>query len=287
MFRRARTSSKTPQPRRTPRAAIMPAPIGAFTLIEVLVGVAIIAVLLSISGLALNHLVDGSVMAQAKNALLVHARVARSYAVTHRIETMLVVNPLNGRFEIWYLNPPTQGGNWDPLSSGGPAEPWKTDGCMFAPVLNSSARLPVEGDGRPAVLVSPIDYSERPRDASPTGAILDNLTWAAVCFNETGDLVIRTRRIPTKMNSDRLDDGSPNLSQVPLVDGTDSPITSARGFVISDASKLHDVLGEYGVTSNDLVNGWLMATRPTGRYAQAAVTIVLNRFSGDEIAGGF
>ena len=63
MFRRARTSPRLPRPGRTVRADTMPVSIGGFTLIEVLVGVAIIAVILSISGLALNHLADGSVMA--------------------------------------------------------------------------------------------------------------------------------------------------------------------------------------------------------------------------------
>jgi len=270
-----------------------------FTLIEILVGVLIISILLSISGVAIRQLADSSVLAQARNAVITYAQVARSYAVTNHIETMLVVNPYNGQFEIWYLNPPAQGGKWDPLSSGDPTDPAQlsmTDGTMFGPVLDASARLPLDGDGRPAALVSPIDYEERPHDSTdPAGDQMDNLVWAAFCFNENGHLVLRTRRIATRTftlpngwpnpNPNRLRDASPDLALLPLVSGNDAPITSTCGFVISDMSKLRAAVGEAGMSPSDLVNDWLMWTRQGERYADHSATVVLNRFSGEQLQG--
>ncbi|MBN2561188.1 MAG: prepilin-type N-terminal cleavage/methylation domain-containing protein [Phycisphaerae bacterium] len=270
-----------------------------FTLAEVLVGVVIVAILLSITGLAFRGLTESSVLAQARNAVVTYAQVARSYAMANHIETMLVVNSYNGRFEIWHLNPPPQGGRWDPLSSGdssNPAELHKTDGYMLAPVLDASARMPLDGDGRPAAVVNPIDYEDRPTTGSDADQDLDNLMWAAFCFDENGQLVIRTRRIATRRyflddgetpnpNANRLEDGSPNLRLNPLVDGDDTPITSTSGFVISDFSKMRSVLDEDYVTPQELAD-WLQQTRPGGRYEKAAATVVLNRFSGDQLGGG-
>lgn len=257
-----------------------------FTLVELLVSVAIIGILLGISGIALRRLTEGSVLAQARNAVLTYAQVARSYAVSNHIETMLVVNPHNGRFEIWHLNPPAQGGKWDPLSSGDetlPEELGKTDGYRFAPVLDAAARLPMDDNDHPAAAVHPIDYEDRPTAAGPE--YKDNLTWAAFCFNENGHLVIRTRRIATRPGMNRLVDGSPDLLRVPLVEVNDTPITSTRGFVISDASKMEIVLGAVGVTPLELVNDWLMLTRPGAPYSAFASTVVLSRFSGEQLVG--
>jgi hypothetical protein len=278
-------------------------------LAEVLIGVVIITVLMSISGLAFRRLTESTILAQSRNAVLTYAQVARSYAVANHLETMLVFNPHNGRFEMWYLNPPAQGGSWDPQSSGDPdgtATDWleRTDGYMFAPVLNSSASLPLDGRGRPAALVSPIDYGEsvyRPAPSSdPGGRYMDNLTWAALCFDEDGHLVVRTRRIATRLyhlpngapnpNANRLVDETPDLTRVPLVVGGangDTPITSTRGLVISDYAKLRSVLSEANASPRDLVQGWLRLTRPGQRYANHAVTVVLNRFSGHRLAEDF
>jgi hypothetical protein len=275
----------------------------------VLIGVVIISVLISISGLALRRLTESTILAQARNAVLTYAQVARSYAVANHIETMMVVNPHNGRFEIWYLNPPAQGGSWDPLSSGDPANPASdplrmTDGYMFAPVFDTSAGLPLDGNGRPAALVSPIDYDDpvyRPAPSSdPDGRYMDNLTWAAFCFDEDGQLVVRTRRIATRTyhlssgafnpNANRLVDESPDLARVPLVVGGangDTPITTTRGLVISDYAKLRSVLSLKTASPQDLVQGWLMLTRPGERFANHAVTVVLNRFSGHQLAEDF
>ncbi len=272
-----------------------------FTLVEVLISVAIIGILLSIVGLAVRHLTDKSALAQAKNAVLIHAQVARSYAMNHHIETMLVVNPYNGRFEIWYLNPPAQGGSWDPLSGGDASEPEQlaaTDGYMFSPILDTSARLPLDGNNRPAALVSPIDYENRAPAGPPNQQDKDNLTWAAFCFDEHGHLVIRTRRIATQTyydpggglngNANRLIDGSPDLSLMPLVDVNDTPITSTRGFVISEMTKAESVVGDWRATAaSTLVEDWLKLTRPGEAYAVFAETIVLGRYSAGQLAGDF
>lgn len=270
---------------------------GGFTLIEVLISVAIIGILVSIAGLSMRGLSDRSVLAQAQNAVLAYAQVARSYAVTHQIETMFVVNPMNGRFEIWHLNPPAQGGTWDPLSDFSP------DGYAFAPVLDPSARLPLDGNGVPMALVSPIDYTGGTPPWRPTSGglaterYMDNFKWTAVCFDEHGQLVIRTRRIATRTflypdgtpraNPNRTSDETPDLTIRPLVIGGtngDTPITSTCGLVISDLTKLRTAVDVKQVTPEQLVDDWLLETRPGGRYSPFAITVVLNRYSGDQQA---
>ncbi|MFH1418340.1 MAG: prepilin-type N-terminal cleavage/methylation domain-containing protein [Planctomycetota bacterium] len=266
----------------------------AFTLVEWIVVMAIVAILFSIAGMAFRGAAASSVMAQAKNALVTYTQVARSYAVANHIETMLVVNPHNGRFEIWHLNPPVDGGPWDPQSGGdATVDPEKTDGYEFAPVLDPAARLPQTPMGKPAAIVNPIDYNQRPLNDDDRS--YDNLTWAAFCFDEEGQLVIRTRRIATRTylrrngnlepNPNRLEiDATPDLTLDTLVDGDDTPITSTRGFVISDAPLMMKALGG-SFTPASLVNDWLLRTREGEYYRPFAETIVLNRFSGQQLTG--
>ena len=271
-----------------------------FTLVEWAVVIGIMGILMAMGTFAFRDVREGAVLAQARNALLTHAAIARNYAVANHIETMLVVNPYNGRFEIWHLNPPPHGGIWDPQS--GTAAPALTDGYAYAPVLDAAAGLPLDGNGAPMAVVHPIDYDDatyRPTD--PSEQSLDNLTWAAFCFDENGKLVIRSRRIATRSflfrngfarpasQRNRLPDETPNLklldvSPFVLVDGSDTAITSTRGFVISDLTKMSTVIGT-APTASELMNSWLMQTRPGGRYAQFAETIVLDRFSGQRLAG--
>src|SRR5262245_57557324 len=104
----------------------------AFTLVELATVMVIIAILLSLSGLAFRKVTEGNVLAQARNMVVTYARTARAYAIANRIETMMVVNPFNGRFEIWYLHANADGGLSDPLSVTVP------DGYRFAPVFDSS-----------------------------------------------------------------------------------------------------------------------------------------------------
>jgi len=267
-----------------------------FTLVEWLVTMAILVILLAAGSFAFRDVRESGILAQAKNALLTYVSVARNYAVANHIETMLVVNPFNGRFEIWHLNPPVDGGVWDPTST----QPLLTDGYAYAPVLDASAAVPLDSKGRPLAAVHPIDYDDslyRPTD--PGDENLDNLTWTAFCFDENGKLVIRTRRIATRTyrfrngtlrpaaQRNRLEDETPDLSLLPpgpLVDIQDTAITSARGFVISQRLKMDAVLGDQPTAAN-LVNQWLIETRPGGKYRKFAQTVVLDRFSGRELAG--
>lgn len=278
----------------------------AFTLVEMLIVIAIISTLMSISTYAFSKARETNVLAQARNAVLTYAKLARSYAIANQIETMMVVNPFNGRFEIWHLNPPPGGGPWDPLSSG-TAIPF-TDGYACAPVLDSGARLPVDANGRPLAVVHPIDFGDdetRPY-LTDNDQNFDNNTWAAFCFDKTGKLVVRTRRIATRTytlrdgttrnaaDRNRLIDESPDFTvfDVPpfvMVRGgasPDTPITSTLGFVISEGPKMRQVLGPRP-TSLDIVNNWLIQTRPGGRYADFADTVLLNRYTGDDLVGAF
>lgn len=281
----------------------------AFTFIEMLVSVAIISILVTISALGFRKIAESNTLAQARNAVLTYAKIARSYAVANHIETMFVVNPFNGRFEIWHANPPVFGGAWSILSEG--LVPPLSDGYAFAPILDSGARLPMDSDGRPLAAVHPIDYADvpvtRPTAADGQERNIDNFTWAAICFDANGELVIRTRRIATRTYTkrdgtprdlpgppvlrNRLIDETPDLSiyaagnpmVINGVDG-DTPITSSIGLVISEASKMRQAIGSDSITDPSvLVNNWLLKTRTGQPYAAFADTIVLNRYSGHQL----
>ena len=291
----------------------------AFTLIELIVVVALMSILLGIVTLAFRSLTDGAVVEQARNTIITYARLARSYAMANEIETMMVVNPYNGHLELWHLNPSAQGGVWDPISSYDPSSqqfgnPRLADGYVFAAIFDSGARLPTSG-GVPKVAVHPIDFYDfsnpnqsaaylRPVFADSEGRNLDNLIWPAFCFDAGGRLVIRTRRIATRVGlqpiANRLPDGRLDISflrdpNIPprerfLVRGGangDTAITSTVGFVISDVSAMADVLPP-NPTPKELVDEWLVHTIPGqtgGTDAESfSTTVILNRYSGHELA---
>lgn len=301
-----------------------------FTLLELMVVIAIMAILTTIATLVFRSATNSAILAQAHNTLGAYARLARSYAIANQIETMMVVNPYNGRIELWHANPPKSGGDWSPnsiydgASGPGPANPvaW-ADGFAFAPVFDSGAKLPVDGSGRPRVAVHPIDFYDyannvalRPTVADAAERNIDNLTWAALCFDPNGSLVTRTRRVATRSFltragstrsfPNRLPDGQPDL-KIPVdpnlppgrrfivyagVDG-DSPITSTHGFILSDAERMRQRLGD-NPQPLDLVNEWLRYTIAPAQgdstaalqanVSDAADVMVFNRFSGQEVA---
>ena len=285
-----------------------------FTLLELAITVAVITVLLVTGSLAFNSVRRSSSMAQARNAVLTYAGVARSYAIANQIETMLIVNPYNGRFEIWHLNPPVDGGPWDPYSRG--FTPGTTDGYAFAAVLDGGARLPVDGDGAPLVYVNPIDYQERPR-IDGVQQDYDNLIWTAFCFDESGMLVTRSRRIATRTaialdgtlttfpfvnrvshNADtsldqsqmpdlRLLDATLTPGPLALVTGDDSLITSTRGFVLSERRSLESTIGK-SFTVNQLAGngGWLMQTRYGEQFRNFTEEVLLDRYSAEAVIRG-
>jgi len=309
---------------------------GGFTLIELMVVISIIAVLSVIATLVFRSATDGALLAQSHNTIVSYARLARSYAIANQIETMMVVNPHNGRIELWHANAPVSGGTWDPTSRYDPTQgftltnnPAWTDGYAFANVFDSGAQLAVDGSGKPRVAVHPIDFydfvnNQITRGTSGTATAeqnIDNLTWAALCFDPSGNLVTRTRRIATRsyflrdgtLRSDtggvpnRLPDGqvdqtvltnqSLNANFRHIVMGGvqgDSPITSTQGFVISDADRMRRLLGDNPAPA-DIVNEWLRRTLApragidtaadiSASVAEFADIIVFNRFSGQEAA---
>jgi len=274
-----------------------------FTLLELAVVMTIVAILLTLSTFAFRGIRDGGVQAQAKNAILTYAAIARNYAVANHIETMFVVNPYNGRFEIWHLNPPAQGGPWDPFSGGDITNPQFADGYAYAAVLDKSAGVPVDGTGKPLAAVFPVDYDDidyRPTLNTPQNT--DNLIWTAFCFDENGRLVTRTRRIATRSfkyrdgsnrpaaERNRIVDESPALVLLeeapvqPLVTGADTAITSTRGFVICDWGKAEMVVGQ-APTPDDLVTRLLLETQPGRPLKHIAETVMLDRISGQPLAG--
>jgi prepilin-type N-terminal cleavage/methylation domain-containing protein len=267
----------------------------AFTLIELMVVISIIAVLATITTLVFQSATDGALLAQAHNTLVSYAKLARSYAIANQIETLMVVNPHNGRIELWHANAPASGGTWDPTSRFDPTaainaatnnEAW-TDGYTFANVFDSGAQLAVDSSGRPRVAVHPIDFydfvnNQATRGQSGTATNeqnIDNLTWAAVCFDPSGSLVTRTRRVATRTYL--LRDGTlrSNSGGIPtrLPDGQIDTATPANP------------------APNDIVNLWLRHTLSpragvdtaadvAANVSEFADIIVFNRFSGQEAA---
>ncbi|MBK8268844.1 MAG: prepilin-type N-terminal cleavage/methylation domain-containing protein [Planctomycetes bacterium] len=273
----------------------------AFTLVELLVVVTLISIMLALSAFTFRSIRDSGQMAMAKNAILTYAGVARSYAIEHHIETTMAINPYNGRFEIWHLNPPAQGGAWDPFSGG--ISPPFTDGYAFAPVLDRAASLPVDSSGRPAVAVFPVDYDDPAyRPTANTEPNLDNLMWTMFCFDENGRMVTRTRRIATRSfnyrdgtpravgSRNRLPDETPDLSLLEmspaqaLVMQADTAVTSTRGFVICDWTKAVSVVGA-SPTPIELITGLLREMRPGRRFSQLGETILMDRYSAKELVG--
>lgn len=308
----------------------------AFTLIELMVVISIIAVLASITTLVFKSATDGALLAQAHNTLVSYARLARSYAIANQIETMMVVNPHNGRIELWYANAPASGGVWDPTSRFDPTAAYNAvtnnaawaDGYAFANVFDSGAQLAVDSSGKPRVAVHPIDFfdfvnNQPMRGVSATATAeqnIDNLTWAALCFDASGSLVTRTRRIatrsyllrdgtlrsstggvPNRLPGGQIDQATPYNHSDPrwhyiVLGGAqgDSPITSTQGFIISDADRMRRVLGD-NPAPIDIVNLWLrhtLAPRPgvdpaadiAANVSEYADIVVFNRFSGQEAA---
>lgn len=273
----------------------------AFTLIELLVVIALMSILLTLSAFTFRNVQESGQMAMAKNAVLTYVSVARSYAIEHHIETVMAVNPYNGRFEIWHLNPPAQGGAWDPFS-GGMAAPF-TDGYAFAPVLDRAASLPIDSSGRPSVTVFPVDYDDPAyRPTANTEQNVDNLIWTLFCFDENGRMVTRTRRIATRSfryrdgtarpvgSRNRLPDETPDLTLremlpvQPLVTQADTAVTSTRGFVICDWTK---AISQFGTspTPVELVTALLREMRPGRRYSQLGEAILLDRYSAKALVG--
>lgn len=270
----------------------------AFTLLEVLIVVALVAIALGIVSLAFRKLGESNRMNVAVGTLTQYAALARAYAIEHDIETMLVVNNVNGRLELWHKNPPPVGGTWDPLSAGTP------NGYVYAPVLDSTASLPIGTDGRPMVVVHPIDYDAvvdgagtRLRDTAPNQENFDNLMWPAVVFDSQGRLVQVLRRFATRLPVDytggpnpvtinRRADGTPNVGSVapnPIyeVDFNDSRVTSTTGFVVSDRGKYEEQLTTLFPLPQDIVNVWLARARNFHDFVRY---VVISPWSGRELA---
>lgn len=305
-----------------------------FTLIELLVTIAIVVIVLSVATLSFSRITQATALVTAANTITTQVAFARSYAINNQIETMLVVNPYNGRLEIWHLNPPPRGGPWDPYSRGDGTvntpnnpppdyRPPYTNGYAFAPVLNASVALPLDSDGVPLVAVFPFDFDATIGVGGPplrvnslsspsdTRQNRDNLNWVCLCFDPQGRLVQRARRIATRSKFDetyfgvvpnRRDDGTPDTSFQPpqlvaggsandgnkyVVDIRDTLLTSTNGFIVTDRRRMDQVLRMPSPTPQQLMDpnsGWLPRTRPGGDLASFAQTVLLNPWSGAELA---
>lgn len=78
----------------------------AFSLTEMIVVIGIIALLAGVATVSWKAATAQSVRSLAINTLTGYIGVARGYAMANRIETMLVINPFDGRLELWRANPP-------------------------------------------------------------------------------------------------------------------------------------------------------------------------------------
>jgi len=216
----------------------------AFTLTELLVTISIIVLVLGMATTSFRGLGESNTLVTALSALKTYAGVTRLYAVENKIECMMVVNPVSGRFELWHSNAPSDGSAWDIYSRGdGTAAiiPFlnqgfdrvpNTNGYAFAQVFDAGAGLPVDSDGQPLVAVFPIDWDvlltgggQPLRVNSLSGPANDaynndNLKWVAVAFDAQGRLVQRARRIATRVG----------LESAPEIDRWSPPRASNRTY---------------------------------------------------------
>ena len=153
-----------------------------FTLIELMVVVAIIAILLVITGAAWRSITQSSTEDKAINAVSTYAAVARNYAMRHQLETILTIEPKTGQLDMFV---------WDTVGDASIPEPPNAR-YIHVPVLDDSAKLPIKG-GVPAVQIAPIDHAEQRYNDPPAGDRRDgrNLSVLTLCFNPQGQLVER------------------------------------------------------------------------------------------------
>lgn len=178
----------------------MPRKSKGFTLIEVLVVAAIIAVLVGVASLSWKTLTASGLDAQAVNTLAKHAAVARSYALQYRIETILAIEPPTNpsskpRMRLFVHNPPIHGGTWTHRVWNEDLRQWEhmpgivgirvtrhdKDATEFyyVPVLGDTAVLPAD------LAVAPV--------ASAGITTTPNTTWTALCFDGNGKLFRRSK----------------------------------------------------------------------------------------------
>ncbi len=153
-----------------------------FTLIELVVAVAIIVLLLIAVGAAWQSITGSSVEQKAINTISAYAAVARTYAMRHQLETVLTIDPRTGQLDLFVWD---THGHIDPDPNYNVAPNIR---YVHAPVLDDAARLPNRADpNRPdnlEVRIAPIDYAD-------AGWIREALSRFALCFDAHGRLVAR------------------------------------------------------------------------------------------------
>lgn len=266
----------------------------AVTLVEVLVTTAIIVIIFGVVTLAFRKLADTSAVTTAVSTLTTYASVARAYAQENNVETLMVVNPVNGRLELWHEDP----AGFDPYSQ------------QYVPFFDSTVTLPLDSNGKPLVVVHPIDFNvlvdgtTRLRDTvdDPQGRNRDNMNWVAVAFDPEGRLVSRMHRFATRVDvgnpgtpyidrygrvSNRRVDGMPDYKrEMPTmyaIDGNDSLIATTRGFIVSDRPKFQAEVRNTDPPPADVVTFWLNRLRTDAELAKFAREVVLNPNSGRDL----
>jgi len=152
-----------------------------FTLIELVVAVAIIALLLISVGAAWRSITESSVELKAINTISAYAAVARTYAMRHQLETVLTIDPRTGQLDLFV---------WDTAGEA------STSNIRYvhAPVLDDAARIPNRGDpNRPDnlyVRIVPIDYDDC-KYAGGDPRMGTNLARLTLCFDAHGRLIKR------------------------------------------------------------------------------------------------
>jgi len=168
-----------------------------------MVVVAIVLLLLVVIGGAYRSVMDANVEAKAINTLTSFASVARAYAMRHRLETVLTIDPNTGQLEMWVWD--TVGNVNVPLSDPNFVPP--NSRYVYAPILDDTARLPRKGGNLSenlAVRIAPIECDngtpQEPRD-DPNNAAFARV---AMCFDPAGRLVVRNLTLVYELNGTQI-----------------------------------------------------------------------------------
>jgi len=168
-----------------------------FTLIELMVAVAIIVLLLAIIAAAWRPITESNIEAKALNTINSFAAVARAYAMRHQLETVLTVNPRSGQLDLFV---------WDTVGDATVVPPIPPNSrYVYTTMLDDTARLPNRGDPtRPDnldVRIVPIDYAELKYTGPDARRTNNNLAMFALCFNPQGRVVTRRLTLVYELDS--------------------------------------------------------------------------------------